>query len=589
MFRILLVALLAATTPALAQVKPSQPVAPLNSPKFNGTVQTDKLQILGSGSIGDGSLFCTVAPWSSRCREAAETRLDTINALDGQAPADAGVRDDVAIQAAVNAAAARGGGRVYLPARPNCYVLSAPITVTPTAATYLTTVLYGGGAGTCIKPGVPMESMVVANGRFFRMEGLQLANESNRATNGVKLTCAAGIGNVNNYSVVAKNFFFGFVNGVKNLNCDAWRVEDNWFQNQTGWDVWSADNGVNTRVSRNYSIGSAGNVLYDKIEYAVEGVYVDDNSFLPTEGKGIVIRACLSCYVRGNNVDQANSTGLTLDGNGTNKAIADIGVSDNWFGTKASPTDNNYGIEISGNAVDIRITNTTVNGWKQCGLFMGGGVNSVQNVSISGLRGANNGLGEGTGDICASPGQSGVGPFTVRDSWLLSTAGRSAVEYEGVMGVWENNRLAVTPSKSSKSIWRGNYGDDRDIANGKFTPWPTYTPSLSCGGGALGAGVVVSGGYDRQANRVAVWMRVQIPNATALGTCAGPIFASLPAPVNSTAVAVLSGRENGATGKMVQGYSLGSGASVVAYAYDQSSVALSGADILLNGTYEATP
>lgn len=589
MLPVLIAAIIAIATPAAAQIKPSQPVAPLNSPKFNGTVQTDKLQILGSGSTGDASKLCTVAPWSSRCREAAESRLDTINALDGQAPADAGVRDDVAIQAAVNTAAARGGGRVYLPARPNCYVLSAPITVTPTAATYLTTVLYGGGAGTCIKPGVPMESMVVANGRFFRMEGIQLANESNRATNGVKLTCVTGQGNVNNYSVIEKNFFFSFVNAVKNTNCDAWRVENNWFQNQTGWDVWSADNGVNSRVTRNFSIGSAGNVLFDKIEYAVEGVYVDDNSFLPTQGKGIVIRACLSCYFRGNNVDQANGTGLTLDGTGANKPIADIGISDNWFGTKASPTDHDYGIEMAGNVVDVRITNTTVTGWRKCGLSMAGGVNSIQNVSIFGLRGANNGTGEGTGDICANPGQSGVGPFTVRDSWLLSTAGRSVVEYEGVMGVWENNRLAVTPTKSSKSIWRGNFGEDRDIVSGKFTPWPTYTPTLSCASGALGTGVIATGGYDRQANRVAVWMRVRIPNATALGTCTGAIFASLPAPVNSPAVAVLAGRENGATGKMVQGYSLDLGASAVVYAYDQSSVALSGADILLNGTYEAAP
>ena len=120
---------------------------------------------------------------------------------------------------------------------------------------------------------------------------------------------------------------------------------------------------------------------------------------------------------------------------------------------------------------------------------MAGGTNSVQNVTITGLRARNNGSGEGTGDICANPGPSGVGPYTVRDSWLLSTAGRSVVEVEGVMGVWENNRLAVAPTKSSKSIWRGNFGDDRDVVNGKFTPWATYVPTLSCGGGSLGTGV----------------------------------------------------------------------------------------------------
>lgn len=125
--------------------------------------------------------------------------------------------------------------------------------------------------------------------------------------------------------------------------------------------------------------------------------------------------------------------------------------------------------------------------------------------------------------------------------------------------------------------------------SGKFTPWPTYTPSLSCASGTLGSGVVALGGYDRQANRVSVRMRVQIPNVSAVGTCSGSIFASPSAPVNSTAVAVRSGRENGATGKMVQGFFLGNGSGVVVSAYDQSSVVLSGADILLNGTYEAAP
>lgn len=89
------------------------PVGCMSSGK--GRLEPDSLQILGAGSTGDASKLCTIAPWSSRCREAAEPGLDTINALDGQAPADAGVRDDVAIQAAVNTAAARRG-RACLPA-----------------------------------------------------------------------------------------------------------------------------------------------------------------------------------------------------------------------------------------------------------------------------------------------------------------------------------------------------------------------------------------------------------------------------------------------------------------------------------------
>ena len=102
-------------------------------------------------------------------------------------------------------------------------------------------------------------------------------------------------------------------------------------------------------------------------------------------------------------------------------------------------------------------------------------------------------------------------------------------------------------------------------------------------------GVKTTGGYDRQANRVVVRTRVQIPNAKALGSCSGPLFVGLPAAVSTDAIATLSGRENGTSGKMVQGYSHGGAASAVVYAYDQSSVAVPGADIVITGTYEAAP
>lgn len=50
MFRIVPVLLIAATTPALAQVKPSQPVAPLNNPKFTGRTEMQSL-VVGNGGV----------------------------------------------------------------------------------------------------------------------------------------------------------------------------------------------------------------------------------------------------------------------------------------------------------------------------------------------------------------------------------------------------------------------------------------------------------------------------------------------------------------------------------------------------------
>ena len=535
---------------------------------------------------------CAVAPSATHCRTLGDRLLDVLNVLDRQVPADAGVQDNLAIQAAIDAAASRGGGIVYLPARTACYVLAAPITATAVSSGYAPIIIRGGGSGTCVQPGTSMTSMLTLPGRQARVEAVSFDNVGSRAINAIEMTCPVQNNNTNNFTIIDQNYFVGFTNGVKNTNCDAFRVQTNWFQNQTGWDVLSADNGTNSRVERNYSLGSAGNVLYDKVNYAVEGVYIEGNHFLPTAGKGVVLRACLSCFIRGNQIDQTNDTAITLDGTGANKPIADVGLSDNWLGPRSGATNAAIGLSIGGNVVEVRVTNMTVNGWSKCGIRMAGGLSgSVQNVSISGLRAINNGRGEGTGDICVNSDPLGVGPFTVRDSWLMSSGlgQRSAVEYEGALGFWTNNRLAVAPTKSGKSIWRSNFGDDRDVSNGKYVGWSPYAPALSCAGGALGSGVTATAAFDREQNRVSMRVRLQIPNATARGTCSGPIFVGLPAAVASNGVATFAGRENGVNGRMLQAYSGGGGSSMAVYDYAQNSVALVGADLWLTGTYEAAP
>lgn len=92
MFRIAAAILLASTAPLSAQVKPSKPVAPLNNPKFNGTVKADTIQILGSGSTGDASGLTAVpnpdaAEGSlSRLAGVSLKRVATVAQLRARAP-----------------------------------------------------------------------------------------------------------------------------------------------------------------------------------------------------------------------------------------------------------------------------------------------------------------------------------------------------------------------------------------------------------------------------------------------------------------------------------------------------------------------
>lgn len=113
-------AVLLATPPALSQVKPSQPVAPLNNPKFNGTVKADTLQILGSGSTGVVSSM-QAGPPGVVARSLSERLSETLNVLDYGVKCD-GVTDDApAIRIIFQNAT---GKRILFPSGRTCRISS---------------------------------------------------------------------------------------------------------------------------------------------------------------------------------------------------------------------------------------------------------------------------------------------------------------------------------------------------------------------------------------------------------------------------------------------------------------------------------
>jgi hypothetical protein len=531
-------------------------------------------------------------------RKLMDRAKDTINVLDVQAAA--GLSDDAAIRSALSMAALRpNGARVYLPPKQNgaCYSISASLQPAALGTSYYPVAIEGDGAGSCVQPTMAMTSMLVLPGRFAKVQGINFSNANGYATNAVELSCAIAATNPNNFVSIDGNFFYSFVNGVKNDNCDGWRVKGNWFQNQTGWDVWSADNGTASQISRNYSVGSAGNVLYQRINYAAEGYYIDHNLFLPTGGKGIVIQAGLSFFIESNQIDQTNDTPITLDGTGA-YPIADVGISDNWTGFKSGATASSYNLQILGNVVEARLDTNTFNGASKCGVLIKSGgpnnTNTVQNVRGSGNRFVfGTGSAAGTGDVCYDTSIASAGPIVWDGNWFLSGGTKPSVYEPSTnppLAIYKNNRMSVPPVKGGVSLWRDNYGDDMNIVTGKYAAWGAYTPTLSCGSGTLGGTAVATGKFDRNRNTVSVTIQVRIPDSTAAGTCTGNLFVGLPAQSAATAPAVmiLNGFDAGHNAGLI-GVSTGSFSNFPVYLINGGLATYSGANLLLNGTYEAVP
>jgi hypothetical protein len=111
----------------------------------------------------------------------------------------------------------------------------------------------------------------------------------------------------------------------------------------------------------------------------------------------------------------------------------------------------------------------------------------------------------------------------------------------------------------------------------------TFTPTLSVTSGAL-TNASATGRYRRIGQKL-VWVEYNI-NIANNGTGAGAVSASLPFIAGGDS-AVLAGRENNSTGKMLQGY-IGTGLSVVTISnYDNSYPGASGNRLFVSGIYEA--
>ena len=114
------------------------------------------------------------------------------------------------------------------------------------------------------------------------------------------------------------------------------------------------------------------------------------------------------------------------------------------------------------------------------------------------------------------------------------------------------------------------------------TAWSTYTPTVTAQAGSITSYTVNSARYQQLGKAVAIEVDITITNA---GTASGAAFFT--PPVNIAAFTyVLSGRENGNTGNMLQGFSQGS-SSFAVLTYANGSPIGAGNRIVLTGVYEA--
>lgn len=112
--------------------------------------------------------------------------------------------------------------------------------------------------------------------------------------------------------------------------------------------------------------------------------------------------------------------------------------------------------------------------------------------------------------------------------------------------------------------------------------WTAYTPTITAGSGTFTT-VSASGRYKLIGKTAFVSIVVGI---TTVGTAVGSLSVSLPVTATSSSANMGMGRENGLTGKMVQGLIAGGATSVAIFDYQNVTVNASGAQVFFSAVYE---
>jgi hypothetical protein len=266
-----------------------------------------------------------------------------------------------AIQAAINAASARGGGIVHLPLGT---FVSSSITL-PRGVT-----LQGQGSqGTTLQPASSMQALISVTGGFTAVRDIAFVNISNRATRAISVSKPSG--DLNLPTDVAECFFTGFTAAYFHALGDCFYIR-RCLSISCGVFVDCIDDGRNSRIVDNYVLGGNG-IRFAKNLQGAEGVWIAGNCILPATGGtfAIALYCGLEMAITGNILDQV-VTGQAIIIQSPVESISAVKITDNWLGRQLGAAGADYGLYITGNVTNVRCKGNTYTGFTQAGINVAG-------------------------------------------------------------------------------------------------------------------------------------------------------------------------------------------------------------------------
>jgi hypothetical protein len=506
---------------------------------------------------------------SAVARTAQAKMRDVVSVKDFGAVGNGVVDDTAAIQAAINALPATGGG-VYFPA--GTYRVSSVITLNK-AGTY-----YGDGYSTKITTASATADIFNVTAEFIHIEKM-LLNASVTRSGGWFITVAAGA----NRFRISDFDFDGAFQGIQTSAAATVTIERGNILNTV------ATSGVGIRVNAGFDV-TIRDILLDGPSQIFAGVYVrvvgdltiEDCNFIKG-GQALYLNPqageVISSVWANNTFFDTSGRGLYAQAQGASASIVRCIFDQCWF---SGHTNEGVRLETSGGGVidgmdfigchvflngshgisiiDTGVTNVRVNGGAICG-NTGNAVEVAANVGDFSFQGAKIGSGYGFGgnlrafNIAAGSGNN----IQITDNDMRGNT----------------NTPVISATGSSVQIF-DNLGYDH--------PFSTYTPTVTTGTGTITTLGAVSGRFQKRGKVYIIQVSIAI---TTNGTGATDVRFTLPNSTSGAAVYILGGEETAVLGKTLKARIITVSNIALISNYDNTYPGANGVVLVVSGIYEA--
>ncbi|MCW3657851.1 glycosyl hydrolase family 28-related protein [Burkholderia cenocepacia] len=283
---------------------------------------------------------------------------DIVSVKDFGAKGDGVTDDAAAINAAIATLGTQGGGDLYFPK--GTYLIKSPLVIGATSAANSNIRVSGDKTASQITPGTSMQALMVITGKNTSVSGLFFNNASAFAENGILSTTASSDAGFS--ATIRECSFIGFNNiadGSAGISASGqnYNITGNFFQNNKT-DIYFTNDGRNTTINDNYTLGSAVSVHLGVVDVQAEGTRIINNTFMPTQadGAGIRIDAGLEISIGFNIIDQTgHNTPAIYSNPAVGRAVSKVKIVGNWLAAGESSyaaffAGNNSALEMVGNS-----------------------------------------------------------------------------------------------------------------------------------------------------------------------------------------------------------------------------------------------